>query len=167
MKDLITKKGLIRIEYPLGIFCGSFIASMFGVPMASMLALSFLVVTGLVAVHNTLMHLFNRSLEDVTSSVCTKGVRETIEESSLNLSDSLCCEVLNTAKSIDNKEPLNETDCRRMLFQTMRLSTVDGTLFGKGQTPGVVSRSMAFCNRLSESVKTLIFGNNNQGAELL
>lgn len=175
MKNLITNEGLIQIEYPLGIFCGSCIASIFGVPMASTLALSFLVVTGLVAVHNVLMHICARSLGDVASSVYTDGFEKTVQECQPNFSDPLVCQASTTLvptaismkESIDKKQPLNVSDCRSVLFQTMRLSTVDGTLFGKGKTPGMISRSMAFCNRLSESVNTIIFGNNSQVAEPL
>ena len=162
MKNLITEDGLIQIEYPLMVCGGSMIASIFGIPMASMLALTFVVVTGLAAVHNILMHLCNRSLGDVANSVCTKGFEQTVQECQLNPGDPLAIEEIpalvqlsiSIKNSIDNGEPLNETDCRHMLCKTMRLSTVDGTLFGQGKKPGVISQSMAFCNRLSESVNT-------------
>lgn len=151
MKNLITEDGLIQIEYPLMVCGGSMIASIFGIPMASMLASTFVVVTGLVAVHNILIHLCNRSLGDVANSVCTKGFKQTVQECTPNGGDPLAIEEIpalvqlsiSIKRSIDNGELLKETDCRHMLCKTMRLSTVDGTLFGQGEKPGPAAKFMA------------------------
>ena len=143
MKKIINEKGLIQIEYPLlaCLVVSSTAGFFFSFPVSLCLSWSLITLSILAGAHNTLKHLFDKSLGHFIESVFKKGINETLNGYSPNSTDLVTQKAIQ--KEVTNKmgdgikifrnetEQIGLSQSLSRLFQSMPRTKDDLDSIGK------------------------------------